>query len=200
MKQVDSVSIDPNESSNEKAFYVSGLSKTTTELDLYSLFESVGTITSIKMLKDSLNQKRRTAVVRLKNTTNEQVLSLHKTVLNEKKIRVREPKSKSSSKALQDSCIVFIGNLPYTTTEDLIGTAFDSYGQIKEIRLQRDVYGNPKGSCYLEYTSSDSAAKALEMNSKVFHGKVLNVDLAEPRNIQKSALTVEYFWALEKDF
>ena len=97
MKQVDSVSIDPNESSNEKAFYVSGLSKTTTELDLYSLFESVGTITSIKMLKDSLNQKRRTAVVRLKNTTNEQVLSLHKTVLNEKKIRVREPKSKSSS-------------------------------------------------------------------------------------------------------
>ncbi len=78
---------------------------------------------------------------------------------------------------------LYVGNLPYTTTEDELRTLFGQAGQVASIAIitDRDT-GRSKGFAFVEMGSSAEAEKALSMfNGYVMGRRQLTVNEARPR-------------------
>jgi RNA recognition motif-containing protein len=78
---------------------------------------------------------------------------------------------------------IYIGNMSYTTTEDELRQAFESYGEVLSVNIIMDRdSGRPKGFGFVEMASKDEATAAIEgLNGKEFGGRTLNVNEARPR-------------------
>jgi polyadenylate-binding protein len=192
MKSPDQDTVDDG---LEQAFFVAGLSTETSENELFQLFEALGNVSSVKVLKDSLGKSRRSAIVKIKNADVDEVLALHKTRLGEKRIRVKICTGRRKDQKVASS-VVFVGNVHCKSTEDSIGKEFEVFGKIKEIRFPRDFRGNLKGSCYVEFFDVEAAENAMKMNKCVIDGKIVRVDLAEGRTEEKKK-NWGYHWALD---
>ncbi|KAF3055948.1 28 kDa ribonucleoprotein, chloroplastic [Daldinia childiae] len=57
---------------------------------------------------------------------------------------------------------IFVRNLPYEATDDLVKEAFDKYGDIVDIRIGRDPSGASKGYGFITFSNSESASRAIE--------------------------------------
>ena len=64
---------------------------------------------------------------------------------------------------------IYIGNLSYNTTEDVLKTMFGEFGEIESVKLIKDRFsGRTKGFGFIEMPSNseaDQAIKALNGNS-----------------------------------
>lgn len=78
---------------------------------------------------------------------------------------------------------LYVGNLPYHATEDLITQHFAASGEVKAVNLMIDrMSGQSRGFCFVEMGSPDAAQKAIaDLNGKYFAGRSLRVDVAEER-------------------
>lgn len=78
---------------------------------------------------------------------------------------------------------LYVGNLPYHATEDLISQHFTAAGEVASVHLMVDrMSGQSRGFCFVEMASPDAAAKAVaELNGKELSGRSLRVDIAEER-------------------
>jgi len=78
---------------------------------------------------------------------------------------------------------LYVGNLPYHATEDLITQHFAASGEVKAVNLMIDrMSGQSRGFCFVEMASPDAAQKAIaDLNGKDFAGRSLRVDVAEER-------------------
>ena len=78
---------------------------------------------------------------------------------------------------------IFVGNLPYTTTEDELHQAFGAYGQVDRVSIVRDrETGQPRGFAFVEMPNSSEAEQAINgMNGRDMNGRSLNVNEARPR-------------------
>jgi len=78
---------------------------------------------------------------------------------------------------------LYVGNLPYHATEDLISQTFASCGEVKSVQLMLDrVSGQSRGFCFVEMATQQGAEKAIaDLNGKDFSGRALRVDIAEER-------------------
>ncbi|KAJ4303703.1 hypothetical protein N0V90_002604 [Kalmusia sp. IMI 367209] len=74
--------------------------------------------------------------------------------------------------------VVFIGNIPYGGTEELIIETLSRVGQVLNFRLVYDKEtGRPKGFGFAEFADSDSAASAVRnLNDYELMGRKLRVD------------------------
>ena len=53
---------------------------------------------------------------------------------------------------------IFVGNLPYTTTEDELHSAFGAYGQVDRVSIVRDrETGQPRGFAFVEMSNDAEA-------------------------------------------
>jgi len=79
---------------------------------------------------------------------------------------------------------VFVGNIPYGVTEELIVETFSRVGQVLNFRLLYDKEtGKPKGFGFLEYADADQAESAVRnMNDYELNGRKLRVDFANESN------------------
>ncbi len=79
---------------------------------------------------------------------------------------------------------LYIGNLPYTTTEDELREAFEPFGTVVSSRIITDrETGRSRGFGFVEMSTDEEANKALSgMNGAAFGGRTLKVDLARPRD------------------
>jgi len=77
---------------------------------------------------------------------------------------------------------LYVGGLPYSTTEDSLKTAFAQAGAVESAVIIMDkMSGRSKGFGFVEMTNDDDAAKAIEMfNGKDFEGRTLTVNEARP--------------------
>ena len=80
---------------------------------------------------------------------------------------------------------LFVGNLPFSATEQSVRALFEPHGTIESLALinDRDT-GRPRGFGFIEMPGAD-AAKAMEaLNGKDFEGRALKVNEAQskPRN------------------
>ncbi len=77
---------------------------------------------------------------------------------------------------------LYVGGLPYSTTEDSLKTAFSQAGAVSSSVIIMDkMSGRSKGFGFVEMESDDDAAKAIEMfNGKDFEGRTLTVNEARP--------------------
>lgn len=78
---------------------------------------------------------------------------------------------------------LYVGNLPYHATEDLIAQHFSVSGEVRAVNLMIDrMSGQSRGFCFVEMATPDAAQKAIaDLNGKDFAGRSLRVDVAEER-------------------
>ena len=77
---------------------------------------------------------------------------------------------------------VYVGNLPYQTTEDDLKDQFSSCGEVTEVRLITDRQtGRSKGFAFLTFGSEDAFEAALLKNGEEIDGRKLRVNKAEEK-------------------
>jgi cold-inducible RNA-binding protein len=78
---------------------------------------------------------------------------------------------------------LYVGNLPYHATEDLISQRFATCGEVREVALMLDrMTGQSRGFCFVEMATPEGAEKAISnLNGQDFEGRALRVDLAQER-------------------
>ena len=77
---------------------------------------------------------------------------------------------------------LYVGNLPYETTESDLQALFDAAGQVSTINIVRDrATGQPRGFAFVEMTDVEGARRAIsELDKHQFGGRSLTVNEAKP--------------------
>ena len=78
---------------------------------------------------------------------------------------------------------IYVGNLPYSTTEDELREAFEEYGTTDKVSIIKDKNtGKSRGFGFVEMSDSGEAEDAIdELNGEDFSGRSLTVNEARPR-------------------
>jgi len=78
---------------------------------------------------------------------------------------------------------LFVGNLPFGTTEDALREHFAPFGEVQQVRIMTDRdTGKSRGFAFVEMAQDDDAEKAVAgLNGKDFDGRALTINEARPR-------------------
>jgi len=78
---------------------------------------------------------------------------------------------------------IYIGNLPYKTTEKELYDQFAQYGKIESVRIVKDHRtSRSKGYAFITYVNMRDAKKSLVNHGKKLSGRSLVVYIAKPRD------------------
>ena len=77
---------------------------------------------------------------------------------------------------------LYVGNLPFTATEESIRNLFAPHGTVEKISLisDRDT-GRPRGFGFVEMSNSDASRAMQALNGKEFDGRALKINEAQDR-------------------
>lgn len=77
---------------------------------------------------------------------------------------------------------IFVGNLPWATTDEDLSELFSEYGEVKRAKIVLDRETNrSRGFGFVDMEEAD-AQKAIEAwNEQQYNGRVLTVNLAQSR-------------------
>jgi len=78
---------------------------------------------------------------------------------------------------------LYVGNLPYSSTEEELTQLFGQYGNVEHARIIRDRDSNrSKGFAFVEMENSDAADKAIAgLDGSELNGRPLRVSLAREK-------------------
>lgn len=77
---------------------------------------------------------------------------------------------------------IYVGNLPFTATEDEVRDLFAAYGEVDSVRLMSDrETGRPRGFGFVKMGAQDADAAIQALNGKNFGGRDLRINEAEDR-------------------
>jgi RNA recognition motif-containing protein len=77
---------------------------------------------------------------------------------------------------------IYVGNLPFTATEDEVRDLFSPYGEVESVRLMTDrETGRPRGFGFVSMPDPDAAAAIKALDGKDFGGRNLRINEAEER-------------------
>jgi RNA recognition motif-containing protein len=78
---------------------------------------------------------------------------------------------------------LYVGNLPYSATEDQLTELFSRAGKVDSVRVMRDMAtGRARGFAFVEMGSDDEARKAIsEFHEHQLEGRALVVNEARPK-------------------
>jgi len=77
---------------------------------------------------------------------------------------------------------LYVGNLPFTATEELLREFFSQMGTVASVKIIKDENGRSKGFGFVDMTSETEASNAAKsLNGKELGGRALKVDIAQPR-------------------
>lgn len=77
---------------------------------------------------------------------------------------------------------LYVGNLPYETSESDLQTLFEASGQVASINIVRDrATGQARGFAFVEMSDDESARRAIsELDRHQYGGRSLTVNEAKP--------------------
>jgi RNA recognition motif-containing protein len=77
---------------------------------------------------------------------------------------------------------IFVGNLPFSATEDTVRALFTAHGTVNKVALitDRDT-GQPRGFGFIEMGNADAARAMQALNGTDFGGRALKVNEAKER-------------------
>ena len=78
---------------------------------------------------------------------------------------------------------IYVGNLPFTATEEEVAGLFADFGPVEKVKIVTDrETGRPRGFCFVTLADSARVKEAAEaVDGKEFGGRPLRVNPAEPR-------------------
>ncbi|ANT63904.1 MULTISPECIES: RNA recognition motif domain-containing protein [Prosthecochloris] len=78
---------------------------------------------------------------------------------------------------------IYIGNLPYSITEDELRDTFSEFGQVDSANIIIDKFsGRSKGFGFVEMPNDEDAEKAIDaLNDTDLNGRTIKVNQARPR-------------------
>jgi len=77
---------------------------------------------------------------------------------------------------------LYVGNLPFTATEDTVRALFSPHGTVERLALinDRDT-GRPRGFGFVEMSNADASRAMQALNGTDFDGRPLKVNEAQDR-------------------
>ncbi len=83
---------------------------------------------------------------------------------------------------------IYVGNLPYSTSEDALSEMFGSYGAVSRVKIISDfATGRSKGFAFVTMDQAEEAEAAIEaLNGSELEGRALRVNAAEDRPPRQS--------------
>ena len=84
---------------------------------------------------------------------------------------------------LQTKMDIYVGNLPFTATEQEVAELFAAYGPVEKVKIVTDrETGRPRGFCFVTLSDAEKVKEAADaVNGQEFGGRPLRVNPAEPR-------------------
>ncbi|WP_018123270.1 RNA recognition motif domain-containing protein [Desulfovibrio oxyclinae] len=77
---------------------------------------------------------------------------------------------------------LYVGNLPWSMTEDEVRAAFQTYGEVNSVNLIEDrETGRPRGFGFVEMGDADAQEAIDNLDGKDFGGRNIKVNEARPR-------------------
>ncbi len=77
---------------------------------------------------------------------------------------------------------IYVGNLPFTATEDEVRDLFAAYGDVESVRLMTDRdTGRPRGFGFVKMAAQDADTAIQALNGKQLGGRSLRINEAEDR-------------------
>lgn len=77
---------------------------------------------------------------------------------------------------------IYVGNLPFTATEDDVRKYFEPFGAVSKVKLISDrETGRPRGFGFVEMEPSAAQAAIAALNGKDLGGRTLRVNEAQER-------------------
>ena len=77
---------------------------------------------------------------------------------------------------------LYVGNLPFTATEDSVRALFAPHGTVEKISLISDrETGRPRGFGFVEMSNADASRAMQALNGRDFDGRALKINEAQDR-------------------
>ena len=78
---------------------------------------------------------------------------------------------------------LYVGNLPFTATDEGVRTLFSQHGTVEKVSLitDRDT-GRPRGFGFVEMSNADAARAMQALNGMDYEGRALKVNEAQDRD------------------
>ena len=78
---------------------------------------------------------------------------------------------------------LYVGNLPYSSSEDQLTELFSRAGKVESVRVMRDMAtGRARGFAFVEMSSDEEAQRAIsELHEHQLEGRALVVNEARPK-------------------
>lgn len=77
---------------------------------------------------------------------------------------------------------LFVGNLPFSTTDEEIRDLFSQHGTVHSVNLISDrETGRPRGFGFVEMEEGDAESAIQALDGTTFGGRDLKVNVAQPR-------------------
>lgn len=78
---------------------------------------------------------------------------------------------------------IYVGNIPFSATQDQVKELFAQYGQVESVRIIMDkLTGRSRGFAFVQFVNKEEGQQAIDgLNNKDFLGKQLRVNEARPR-------------------
>ncbi|KAI2636746.1 polyadenylate binding protein [Xylaria nigripes] len=192
---------DPNlRKSGQGNIFIKNLDAAIDNKALHDTFAAFGNILSCKVAQDEAGNSKGYGFVHYE--TDEAAAAAIKHVngmlLNEKKVYVGHhiPKKDRQSKFEEmkaNFTNVYVKNIGPEATDDEFRELFERYGDVTSSSLARDSDGKSRGFGFVNYTTHESAARAVEeLNGKEFHGQDIYVGRAQKKHEREEELRKSY--------
>ena len=77
---------------------------------------------------------------------------------------------------------IYVGNLPFTTTDVELRSLFSQHGTVESVSLPTDRdTGRPRGFAFVEMNQADAGLAIQNLNGKDLGGRALRVNAAEDK-------------------
>jgi RNA recognition motif-containing protein len=78
---------------------------------------------------------------------------------------------------------LYIGNLPFSASEESVRALFTEFGTVQSLSLVNDrATGTPRGFGFVEMSTNDASRAMQSLNGKDFDGRPLKVNETQDRN------------------
>lgn len=167
---------------------------------LHDTFAAFGNILSCKVAQDENGVSKGYGFVHYETdeAAAQAIKHVNGMLLNEKKVYVgyHIPKKDRQSKFEEmkaNFTNVYVKNINTEVTEEEFRELFSKYGEITSSTIARDQEGKSRGFGFVNFTTHDSAAKAVEeLNGKEFRGQELFVGRAQKKHEREEELRKSY--------